>query len=171
VAGQAGTLYLSAVRATLDAALCLQNFGSQTVERHNKPEVEAARDPELLLAPVVVSRSAGERVLIEGSVNALRVQIRVKQADELEALIVAQFMRFMQMRAESFVVLRRKPRDPAYSVALLITNFHTERMWKHKLVDFVIDFMTRINQEISEMQLVMHARARASARVFLEQFQ
>jgi hypothetical protein len=32
--------YLNAVRATLQAALCLQNFESRVVERHNKPEVE-----------------------------------------------------------------------------------------------------------------------------------
>lgn len=39
---QANTLrpYLNAIRGTLDAALCLRNFPSQTVERHNKPEVE-----------------------------------------------------------------------------------------------------------------------------------
>jgi hypothetical protein len=37
-----GTLesYLSCVRSTLEAALCLRNFPSQNVERHNKPEVE-----------------------------------------------------------------------------------------------------------------------------------
>lgn len=40
--GQANTLrpYLNAIRGTLDAALCLRNFPSQTVERHNKPEIE-----------------------------------------------------------------------------------------------------------------------------------
>ena len=32
--------YLAAVRHSLTAALCLQNFDSQLVERHNKPEVE-----------------------------------------------------------------------------------------------------------------------------------
>ena len=32
--------YLDAVRATLSAAMCLENFSSQAVERHNKPEVE-----------------------------------------------------------------------------------------------------------------------------------
>lgn len=39
----AGTLqpYLDAVRTTLTAAMCLENFASQIVERHNKPEVEA----------------------------------------------------------------------------------------------------------------------------------
>ena len=41
-APQTATLrpYLNAVRATLQAALCLENFSSQVVERHNKPEVE-----------------------------------------------------------------------------------------------------------------------------------
>ncbi|KDO47849.1 hypothetical protein CISIN_1g0281362mg, partial [Citrus sinensis] len=33
-------LYLACIRNTLDAALCLQNFPCQEVERHNKPEVE-----------------------------------------------------------------------------------------------------------------------------------
>ena len=32
--------YLDAVRSSLSAAMCLQNFASQVVERHNKPEVE-----------------------------------------------------------------------------------------------------------------------------------
>lgn len=42
VSPQTATLrpYLNAVRATLQAALCLENFSSQVVERHNKPEVE-----------------------------------------------------------------------------------------------------------------------------------
>ena len=31
--------YVNAVRSTLTAVMCLQDFGSQTVERHNKPEV------------------------------------------------------------------------------------------------------------------------------------
>lgn len=39
---QSATLkpYLNAVRASLTAAMCLENFESQVVERHNKPEVE-----------------------------------------------------------------------------------------------------------------------------------
>ncbi len=34
--------YLDAVRSTLTAAMCLENFSSQVVERHNKPEIETA---------------------------------------------------------------------------------------------------------------------------------
>lgn len=35
----------------------------------------------------------------------------------------------------------------------MITNFHTEEMLKHKLVDFVIEFMEEVDKEISEMKL------------------
>ena len=32
--------YLDCIKATLGAALCVENFASQIVERHNKPEIE-----------------------------------------------------------------------------------------------------------------------------------
>ena len=32
--------YLDCIRETLHAALCVSNFPSQIVERHNKPEIE-----------------------------------------------------------------------------------------------------------------------------------
>eukprot|EP00842_Homolaphlyctis_polyrhiza_P000678 jgi/Hompol1/1610/HPOL_001668-RA len=248
--------YLAAVRATLTAALCLENFSSQVVERHNKPEVEAGcamlctarllrspfsllsaaairvmaaavthtlsqhafmhhaasgyiqsipvsltpnssllnpidaipkpsseADPilspinlasqllppkssrvskEALLTPVVISRNENEKVLIEGSINSLRISIKIKQADEIERILCHKLTRFLMMRAESFVVLRRKA-IPGYDISFLITNFHTEQMYKHKLVDFIIQFMEDVDKEISEMRLSLNARARIVA--------
>eukprot|EP01116_Phalansterium_solitarium_P001551 TRINITY_DN11361_c0_g1_i1.p1 TRINITY_DN11361_c0_g1~~TRINITY_DN11361_c0_g1_i1.p1 ORF type:complete len:171 (-),score=32.72 TRINITY_DN11361_c0_g1_i1:191-703(-) len=162
--------YLNAVRHTVDAALCLQNFGSMNVERHNKPEVEARTNKELLLNPVVISRNAKEKVLIEGSINSVRVSLKIKQIDELEQILCRRFTRFMTQRAENFVILRRKPISPDYDISFLITNFQTERMWKHKLVDFIIQFMEEIDKEISEMKLSVNARARITAQEFLKQF-
>lgn len=118
--------YLNAVRATLQAALCLENFSSQVVERHNKPEVEVRwvgekvgltskllsintlsftsinksfenltilmlmclyrSSKELLLQPVVISRNDKEKVLIEGSINSVRVSIAVKQVRNIHYL-------------------------------------------------------------------------------------
>lgn len=101
--------YLDCVRASLDAALCIRNFASQTVERHNKPEVEDRESAELLLRPVVISRSEKERVLIEPSINSVRVSITIKQADDMEKILAARFTRFLMQRAEQFVILRRKP--------------------------------------------------------------
>uniref|UniRef100_A0A673UYK1 Actin-related protein 2/3 complex subunit 4 n=1 Tax=Suricata suricatta TaxID=37032 RepID=A0A673UYK1_SURSU len=124
---------------------------------------------ELLLQPVTISRNEKEKVLIEGSINSVRVSIAVKQADEIEKILCHKFMRFMMMRAENFFILRRKPVE-GYDISFLITNFHTEQMYKHKLVDFVIHFMEEIDKEISEMKLSVNARARIVAEEFLKNF-
>jgi len=63
----------------------------------------------VLLNPLTISRNENERVLIEPSVNSVRVSIKIKQADEIERILCHKFTRFMMQRAESFIVLRRKP--------------------------------------------------------------
>ncbi|KAG8691349.1 Arp complex subunit [Ceratobasidium sp. 423] len=158
--------YLAAVRATLTAAMTLENFSSQVVERHNKPEVEVGSSLEVLLTPLVISRSKTEQVLIEPSVNSIRMSIRIKQADDIEQILCHKFTRFMMMRAENFVILRRKPIQ-GYDISFLITNFHSETMLKHKLVDFIIQFMEDVDKEISEMKLSLNARARIVAESYL----
>ncbi|KAI9442200.1 hypothetical protein H4582DRAFT_1809098, partial [Lactarius indigo] len=158
--------YLAAVRSTLTAALTLENFSSQVVERHNKPEVEVAGSKEVLLNPLTISRNENERVLIEPSVNSIRVSIKIKQADEIERILCHKFTRFLMQRAESFIVLRRKP-IKGYDISFLITNTHTESMLKHKIVDFIIQFMEDVDREISEMKLSLNARARIVAESYL----
>jgi len=49
----------------------------------------------------------------------------------------------------------------------LITNAHTEQMYKHKLVDFIIQFMEDVDKEISEMKLSLNARLRAVSEAYL----
>lgn len=141
----------------------------QVVERHNKPEIEIKSSKELILNPVVISRNEKERVLIETSVNSVRISISIKQADEIEKILCHKFTRFMMMRAESFIILRRKPIE-GYDISFLITNFHTEQMYKHKLVDFVINFMEEVDKEISELKLSVNSRARVCAEEFLKRF-
>lgn len=124
---------------------------------------------ELVLNPVVISRNEKERVLIETSVNSVRISISIKQADEIEKILCHKFTRFMMMRAENFVILRRKPIE-GYDISFLITNFHTEQMYKHKLVDFVIHFMEEVDKEISELKLTVNSRARLVSEEFLKRF-
>ncbi|KAI8152674.1 Actin-related protein 2/3 complex subunit 4 [Colletotrichum sp. SAR11_59] len=168
--------YLQAVRSSLTAALTLSNFASQTAERHNVPEIEAQTSPEVLLTPLTIARNENERVLIEPSINSVRISIKIKQADEIEHILVHKFTRFLTQRAESFFILRRKPIKDAddfiqgYDISFLITNFHTEEMLKHKLVDFIIQFMEEVDKEISEMKLFLNARARFVAESFLTPF-
>ena len=63
----------------------------------------------MLLNPLTISRNENERVLIEPSINSIRLSIKIKQADEIERVLCHKFTRFMMQRAESFIVLRRKP--------------------------------------------------------------
>ena len=181
--------YLTAVRRTLEAAVCLVNFNSQVIERHNKPEIEVRTSKEVLLNPVIISRNERERVLIEASINSVRISIAIKQADDIEGILVHKFTRFLMMRADNFVILRRKPvslesssnknhveqngdeEPPAnYDISFLITNFHTESMYRYKLIDFIIHFMEEIDKEINEMKLAINARARITAEEFLKRF-
>jgi hypothetical protein len=97
------------VRSSLTAALALSNFASQASERHNVPEIEAASSPEVLLNPLTVSRNENEKVFIEPSINSVRISIKIKQADEIEHILVHKFTRFLTQRAEAFFILRRKP--------------------------------------------------------------
>jgi len=101
--------YLACIRATLEAALCLRNFPSQSIERQNRPEIEDKSSKELLLQPLAITRSERESVLIEPSINSVRVSVRIKQSDELERLLAGKLSRFLMQRAEQFVILRRKP--------------------------------------------------------------
>ena len=107
------------------------------------------------------------KVLIEPSINSVRISIAIKQADDMEKLLCHKFMGFMMRRAENFVILRRKKIE-GYDISFLITNFHTEEMLRHKLVDFVIHFMEEIDKEISEMKLSVNSRARICAEEFLK---
>lgn len=161
--------YLNAVRGSLNAALCLESFGSELVERHNYPEVEAGNNPLALLNPMHIARNEHETVFIEPSINSVRVSIKIKQADEIEKLLVSQFTRFLTRRAESFFILRRTP-VKGYDISFLITNIHTETMLKHKLVDFIIEFMQEVDKEISEIKLFVNARARLVAETYLQPF-
>jgi actin related protein 2/3 complex subunit 4 len=133
---QANTLkpYLDAIQSTLRASMCLRNFPSQIVERHNKPEVEVRQSKELLLKPIKIARNENEMVLIEPSVNSVRLSVCIKQADEIEEILTRKFTRFLCQRAEQFVILRRKPLQ-GYDISFLITHSHLEVMYKHKLVE------------------------------------
>mmetsp|Transcript_24615 Transcript_24615/g.69473 ORF Transcript_24615/g.69473 Transcript_24615/m.69473 type:complete len:170 (+) Transcript_24615:245-754(+) len=161
--------YLDCIRTTLTAAMCVRNFPSQIVERHNKPEVEVRGNRELILNPLTVSRNENEMCLIEPSINSVRVSIRIKQADEIEEILTRMFSRFLMQRAEQFVILRRKPMAN-FDLSFLITHKHLEDMWKHKLVDFVITFMEDIDKEINGMKIAINTRARIVAYEYIQQF-
>ena len=161
--------YLSAIRHSLQAALCLRNFASQDVERHNKPELETQTksSSEVIGHPIMISRSEIECVYIETSINSVRISIKVKQLDDVDTLLAKMFMRFLAQRADQFRILRRKP-VKGYDISFLITNIHTEQMILSKLIEFVITFLQDVDKEISDMKVTLNKRARKCAEEFLK---
>lgn len=67
--------------------MCLDNFNSQVVERHNKPEVEVRTSKELLLNPVVISRNEKEKVGLVYFINRVKLSSYHK-ADTLTDFIL-----------------------------------------------------------------------------------
>lgn len=154
--------YFDCIKRTLNAALCLVSFPSPVVERHNKPEVEVQTSPELLLNSLLICRDEQERTLIESSVNSVRVSICFKKPDALSELIAAKHVGFLAQRAERFAILRRKP-IPGYDVSFLITNEAAETMHKAKVIEFIIQFISAIDADITAMKLNANSRARRAA--------
>lgn len=163
---QALNTYLDNIRAALDSALNLRNFPSQQVERHNKPEIEMDRGKELKSPPIELTRSKYEKCLIEPSVNSTRISLKIKQVDDVDRLLSSMFMRFLMLRADQFIILRRKAIKD-YDISFLITNTHMEQMYRDKLVDFIITFLQEIDKEINEMKLSVNTRARIAATHFV----
>lgn len=108
-----------------------------------------------------------DSVFVFNNTDLLRVSISIKQSDEIERILCHKFTRFMCQRADSFFVLRRKPLPGGsldldvsemlryfcrnihileYDISFLITATHTETMFKHKLVDFLLHFMQEIDK-------------------------
>lgn len=56
-----------------------------------------------------ISRSINEEVLIERSINSVRISIKIKKIDAIDRLLCHKFATFLAQRAEKFMILRRKP--------------------------------------------------------------
>ncbi len=161
--------YLNAVRENLNINLCLENYSSPLVERHNKPEVEVREKDELVMAPILITRNENECVLIEPSINSTRISIAIKKLDDIERFLALKFSRFFMQRADQFMILRRHPM-PGYDISFLVSNDHTDTMIRERIVDFIIYFLEEVDKEISGMKIALNARARIVAEEFLKEF-
>jgi len=147
--------------------LCLRNFASEEVERHNKPEIEIqAQESSSVANPVMITKSATEKILIETSINSVRLSLCVKQIDDVDHLLAKMFMRFLCQRADQFRILRRKPIE-GYDISFLIMNVHTEQMVVSKLIQFIITFIKDIDKELSDMKVTLNKRARNCGEEYL----
>ena len=72
-------------------------------------------------------------------------------------------------RSEQFIIMRRVA-SPGYDISFLITHTHLEQLYKHKLIDFMVQFMEEVDKEINGMKIALNARARIVASEYMKQF-
>lgn len=154
--------YYDCIKRTLHGALCLASFPSPVVERHNKPEIEVQTSPEVILNPITICNDEYERVLIETSINSVRVSVTFRKGDATASLVGERIADFLTQRAERFHVLRRKPVE-GFDISFLVTNEEAETMHKNKIVDFIVQFISDISKDIAATKMVINQRARLVA--------
>lgn len=81
------------------------------------------RSCDFAIFPAIkIFRSSNEEVLIERSINSVRVSIKIKKMDDIDRLLCHKFAAFLTQRAEKFMILRRKPVS-VKEIFLLFANF------------------------------------------------
>lgn len=116
---------------------------------------------------MLIRRNDKESCLIESAVNSTRVSIQIRQNDDLDKILCDKFTRFLMQRAEEFGIMRRKALD-GYDISFLIMNKHTEEMWRHKVVDFIVKFMEEVDSELRYLKISVNARSRLVVEEFMK---
>lgn len=91
----------------------------------------------------------------------------MKKHSPLEKVICAMYMKFLMQRAESLQILRRVALDN-FDISFLITDQHCLIMNRHKLVDFICQFIEDVDAEMNQMKLSLNSRGRAVASCFIK---
>ena len=80
------------------------------VKSKQKPDFDKQK-PDSSLPPPAAAAAA---------VNSCRMSIKIKQADELEEMLCDKLTSFLNQRAESFLILRRKAVEGGFYILLFI---------------------------------------------------
>ena len=104
--------------------------------------------------------------MIEGSINSVRISIKIKKSMEIEMLISKMLERFMSLRADRFEIFRKTPVD-GYDFSFLISAQHLLVYKKEELINFVLEFVAGIDKEINELKLDVINSARFAGNFFV----
>ena len=115
----------------------------------------------------MICKSDTEACLIEGSINSVRISIKIKKSMEIEQLITKMLDRFMSLRADRFEIFRKKPAHEGYDFSFLISAQHLLVYKKEELINFVLEFVAGIDKEVNELKLDVINSARFAANFFV----
>ena len=158
--------YLSIIKESLTYALNLRNFPSLVYEKINRPQIEVEESKELIMKPIIICRSENEKVEIETSINSVRLNLCTNKVD-IEELLTDIYSKFLMNRTDKLNLLRKVPKN-GYDVSFLITNYHLDYYKKEELIDFIIDFISSLDNEIINMRMIVNSQLRMASNYLLE---
>jgi len=157
--------YLAILRETLDFSLNLRMLPSQIYDR---PQVEVKESLELVNNPIIICRNDEEKIEIEPSFNSVRINILVNKHGDLDSLLIDIFTQYLMARTERLNLFRKKEKD-GYDISFLITNHHLETNKKEQIIDYIVEFVQDLSQEVTDMKLIVNSQSRLAATNLFEQ--
>ncbi|CAL5996188.1 Arp [Hexamita inflata] len=152
--------YIDSIASALQTALCLQYVPSRSAERQTRPEVELSQNQDMIYPPVMLQKSPEQKVLVESSVNSVRVSVLFKKTDQVDQYLTNKYLRFIESQADDLKIIRKTPVS-GYDFSFLITYQLVEQHGKPKLVQFVCDFVENTEKEVNSLKLKVSERATA----------
>lgn len=77
--------------------------------------------------------------------------------------------RFFERRAETLLIFRRMP-VKGFDCSLLISNKHLEKFNKQMLIEWILEYVETMDQEITEIRLNLNTQTRTAATYIVERF-
>ncbi|EIE20978.1 hypothetical protein COCSUDRAFT_83537 [Coccomyxa subellipsoidea C-169] len=153
-----GVQYVDSIREALVRSLVLVDSPCQHIDGYNKPEIELQNSKELLLDPIELRRNEQECIVIERSLNSVRVNVQLKRVGDLEAWLRSKRIAFIMQRADYIDIIRRKP-APGFDISFLVTARHLQSFDKTALINLITTLVTEL-ASVNDLKRLISSRGR-----------
>ena len=129
--------------------------------------------------PIFIARNANEYCQIEPSINSTRVKssqkltIQIsfvfKKQEQMDILVVKKVASFFERRAQQLQIFRKKAID-GFDISLLVTNKHLEKFNKTLLIEWILEFVEKMDTDIKEIKLNLNTQTRLAATYLVDCF-
>lgn len=158
--------YIDTIASELYSSFCVRDFPCQDVERRNKPEIEFGQCKELLLEPHVIKlKSPPEQCLVEPSINSTRISFLFNRGDEMDDLVALALLKFLGMKADHHLLLRRTPVD-SYDVSFLVTSELLQQYGPVKIMLSTLKFASSVPEFLADLKSKAKTRVQESETAY-----
>ncbi len=184
-----GVQYVDSIREALVRSLVLVDSPCQHIDGYNKPEIELQNSKELLLDPIELRRNEQECIIIERSLNSVRVNVQVRPAQapkcycyqsqslyaphpESTSHVSVQLKRvgdleaWLRSKRIAFIMQRaddidiiRRKPAPGFDISFLVTARHLQSFDKTALINLITTLVTEL-ASVNDLKRLISSRGR-----------